>query len=162
MKPLLLLLALYALTASAVPAKRERYTLKLHDGSTIEATLTGNEALHYYLTDDGKYLQCDNKGIAHFVEPDILEQRWQAKIERRKAVRKRFANKPRSASRVPMTGSKRGLVILVQFPQTAFHYTYTSGVPFLIILSGVIDLMIALYIVIFRRHLEPDLTTEHA
>ena len=126
MKPLLLLLALYALTASAVPAKRERYTLKLHDGSTIEATLTGNEALHYYLTDDGKYLQCDNKGIAHFVEPDILEQRWQAKIERRKSVKKRFANKPRSASRVPMTGSKRGLVILVQFPQTAFHYTYSD------------------------------------
>ena len=70
---------------------------------------------------------------------------------------------------VYQTGSMIGVITGIVFLNltqnwsfTAFHYTYTSGVPFLMILSGVIDLMIALYIVIFRRHLEPDLTTEHA
>lgn len=122
MKPLLLLLALYALTVSAVPAKRERHTLKLYDGSTIEATLTGDETLHYYLTDNGKYLQCDKEGVAHLVEQDILQKRWQAKIDRRKAIKKK-ADTRRSTSKASMTGSKRGLVILVEFPKTPFHYT---------------------------------------
>jgi hypothetical protein len=39
---------------------------------------------------------------------------------------------------------------------TAFGYTYTSGVPFLIMLCGVVEFIIAALVLIFRRHLEPD------
>lgn len=39
---------------------------------------------------------------------------------------------------------------------TAFGYTYTSGVPFLIILCGIIQFLIAAYVLIFRKKLEPD------
>ncbi|MBR6140413.1 MAG: M6 family metalloprotease domain-containing protein [Bacteroidaceae bacterium] len=111
------------MAVSAVPAKRERFTLTLADGSTIEATWMGDEILHFYLTDEGKYLQCDDEGIAHFIEPDILQKRWEAKANKRQAARaKRNAARKRK-SQGAMIGTKRGLVILVQFPETPFHYT---------------------------------------
>ena len=112
------------LMAFAVPAKRERCTLSLADGSTIEAIWMGDEMLHFYRTDDGRCLQCDNNGIAHFVEPDSIHKLWQAKSLKRQMHRtKRLASRRRETQGTAITGSKRGLVILVQFPGTPFHYT---------------------------------------
>lgn len=123
---LLFLLGLYASMLFSVPAKRERCTLTLPDGSTIQATWTGDEAMHFYLTDDGRCLQCDDKGFAHFVDAEQLHQRWKAKTAKRQAFRaKRFASSQRKAKRA-MTGSKRGLVILVQFPDVPFYYTNST------------------------------------
>lgn len=122
---LFILFGLYTMMASAVPAKRERCTLTLADGSTIEATWSGDELLHFYLTDDGQYLLCGNNGIAHFVEPDIMLNRRKAKADKRKAVRAQKAlAKPssRQKSHKAMSGSKRGLVILVQYPGTDFSF----------------------------------------
>ncbi len=39
---------------------------------------------------------------------------------------------------------------------TAFGYTYTSGVPFLIMLCGVVQFVIAALVLIVRKQLEPD------
>ena len=116
-------LSVYALTTFAVPAKRERHRLTLANGSTVEATWTGDETMHFYLTDDGRCLQCDNDGIARFVDADNLHKQWEAKIRKRQDVRaRRRALRQRKAQRA-MTGSKPGLVILVQFPDVPFHYT---------------------------------------
>ena len=121
---LLLTLGLFSLTAFAVPAKRERCWLTLADGTSIEATRMGDETIHFYVTDDGQYLQCDNQDIAHFVEPDVIHNRWKARLEKRQKARaSRKSARSREHARKTMTGSKRGLVILVQFPQTPFHYT---------------------------------------
>ena len=38
----------------------------------------------------------------------------------------------------------------------AFGYTYTSGVPFLIMLCGVVQFVIAALVLITRKQLEPD------
>ena len=119
-----LFIGFYAMTTYAVPAKRERHTLTLSDGSTIEATLMGDEMLHYYQTDDGRCLQCDSLGIARFVEADMLRARWQAKAQKRQAARtSRKGARSREQAREPMIGSKRGLVILVQFPDVSFKYS---------------------------------------
>lgn len=118
----LFLIYIFALTAFAVPAKRERYALTLSDGSIVEAILTGDETTHFYVTDDGQYLQCDSLDIAHYVEPDEIHTRWKSRVQKRQNVRaKRFAAKRRKAKQA-MIGSKRGLVILVQFPQTPFYF----------------------------------------
>ena len=123
MKPLaIILLALYALTVSAVPAKRERCTLVLADGRSVVATAMGDEMVHFYLTDDGKYLQTSDDGVAHYVEPDALQKRWQTKMAKRQSYRARKQTSPQKKSQGSMTGSKRGLVILVQFPDVAFRY----------------------------------------
>jgi len=120
---LLLLMGFYALMASAVPAKRERCLLTLADGSTVEATWTGDELMHFYLTDDGQYLQEDDQGIAHFVNAENLQKRWKAKALKRQAARDRRTASRRRRVGESMTGSRHGLVILVEFPKTWFHFT---------------------------------------
>ena len=120
---LFLLLGFNALIMSAVPAKRERCTLTLADGSTIEATWMGDESMHFYLSDDGRYLQEDSQGLAHFVEADVLQSRWKAKSLKRQAFREQRAASRRRKAQGGMSGKKRGLVILIQFPQTPFHFT---------------------------------------
>ena len=121
---LFLLFGIYALMASAVPAKRERYTLTLANGSQVEATFMGDETLHFYKTDDGHFLQCDSLGIAHFIESDVLQRRWKEKVEKRQAARaaRKSVRSRKQEAREPMLGSKPGLVILVQFPETPFHF----------------------------------------
>lgn len=123
MKPLLaLLFALYAIIVSAVPAKRERCTLVLADGTKVVATAMGDEVVHFYMTDDGKYMQTSDDGTAYFVEPEALHKRWQAKVAKRQSVRDRKRTARPQKSQGTMTGSKRGLVILVQFTDVAFRY----------------------------------------
>lgn len=121
---LFLLFGLYTLTISAVPAKRERCTLTLADGSKVEATFMGDEMMHFFLTDDGQHLQCDDSGIAHFVDSETLHKRWEAKANKRQAARtaKRTAKAKMQGIGEEMNGSKRGLVILVQFPDVPFHH----------------------------------------
>ena len=120
---LFLFISFYALIVSAVPAKRERCTLTLADGSTIEATWMGDESMHFYLTDDGKCLQEDEQGIAHFVNAESLQNRWKAKSLKRQAAREQRTASRRRKAKGGITGQKRGLVILIEFPQTSFHFT---------------------------------------
>ena len=115
-----------ALTAFAVPAKRERCILTLADGTLIEATRMGDETIHFFLTDDGKYLQCDNQDIAHFVEPDVIRNRWKSRLEKRQNARARRSAARRKDAPMAISGSKRGLVILVEFPQLPFHYAKST------------------------------------
>ena len=119
---LVILFGFYALISSAVPAKRERCVLTLADGSKIEATWMGDEVLHFYQTDDGRCLQCNNDGIAHFVEANELHKLWKARTYKRQAIRAKRQTSSRRKAHDTMTGSKRGLVILVQFPDVLFHY----------------------------------------
>lgn len=123
-KALLLFLCFYyALMAVAVPAKRERCTLILADGSTIEATWKGDECMHFYETDEGLLLQCDKNGIAHFVDAEKLREQWKARTYKRNNARANRLISSRKKVGDAMTGNKRGLVILVQFPDMPFHYT---------------------------------------
>lgn len=118
-----LVIGLYALMASAVPAKRERCTLTLADGTTVEATWMGDESMHFYMTDEGRCLQEDSQGIAHFVDAEQLHRRWTAKAVKRQAARERRTASRRSKAGGATAGSKRGLVILIQFPQTPFRFS---------------------------------------
>ncbi len=123
---LVLLISIYSISLAAIPAKRERYTLTLADGTKIEATSMGDEVMHFYMTDDGRYLRCDSNGIASFVDHDTLYARWQARAEKRQAARARKNSARRAQRRAgqnPMTGSRRGLVILVDFPDKPFYYS---------------------------------------
>ena len=116
----LLLLALTLVvglgTTFAVPAKRGvRKTLTLNDGTRVEATLTGDEHVHYYLTDDHRAIQ--RVGDAYqFVSRDSLQQVHLKRLTARNKIR---ANRPRKAE---YKGQKKGLVILVEFSDIKFTY----------------------------------------
>ncbi len=60
-------------------------------------------------------------------------------------------------------GSLSGMLFGILFTEatksfsfTAFGYTYTTGTPLLTMLCGVVQIIIALYVLICRKHLEPD------
>ena len=122
----LLLSCFCTLTLYAIPAKRERCTLTLPDGSKVEATFMGDEHLHFYLTDDGRYLLPCTGDTARYVEQDTIRARWQARASKRKAALSRRNAARRAGGRrqsKTMSGSKRGLVILVDFPDVPFYFT---------------------------------------
>lgn len=64
-----------------------------------------------------------------------------------------------------MAGMIFGIIfteVTADFSFTAFGYTYTTGTPLLTMLCGVVQFIIAGYVLIFRKRLEPDATAERA
>ena len=132
-----ILFSLVATTCLAIPAKRVRKSLTLADGTTVMATLTGDENGHWYVDDQGKALTEDNTGVAHYISQYELEYRKKVKAERiiaRNNSRKaRLAKAKRMSSAITRgsgetiydgyTGKKKGLVILVNFTNKKFTFT---------------------------------------
>ncbi len=112
------LIAMFPTMLMAVPAMRGVVkTLTLRDGSKVEATLVGDENMHYYKTDDGRCLQRVN-GVYEFVSRDSLQSLWKERLQSRNDARR---TKMQRANDVSYTGSRRGLVILVNFADLAFE-----------------------------------------
>lgn len=110
----------------AVPARRQKRTLTLHDGSRIEAEWRGDEHVHFYATADGRTFLTDSAGMACEVEPDSLKARWEARLEARNSLRKARAARRRAAwgaESNPISGRKKGLVILVNYADRDMVYT---------------------------------------
>ncbi len=101
-----------ATLAGAVPAKRTTKTLTLADGSTLEATLTGDESNHYWLSADNIKYEEDADGFFKEISSEVSSSRAQ----RAKAMT--TENTQRRSQRLAansLTGNKRGIVILVNF-----------------------------------------------
>lgn len=127
-----LLLSLVAMTCLAIPAKRVWKSLTLSDGTTVTATLVGDENGHWYVDDQGRTLSEDSTGIAHYMSIYELDYHKKAKTERA-AIRNK-ARKARMAKReitrssnadntIGFIGKKKGIAILVNFSDAKFYYT---------------------------------------
>lgn len=104
----------------AVPAKRGvKRTLTLKDGTQIEATLTGDEHVHYYLTADQRAIQKIDDEY-QFVNRQALVREHARKLKARNA--ERAARRVGTAPESGYHGQKRGLVILVEFSDVKFTY----------------------------------------
>ncbi len=117
-------LAVLALTASAVPAKPGLFrTLTLSDGTTVKAQLVGDEHGHYWLSADGRaYQQMD--GMAYFSEVslDAVKTKAQARRSQANARRAKRLEAPRRIGEVGnYIGTKKGIIILVNFSNVAFQ-----------------------------------------
>lgn len=122
-----LCLALLATAAFAIPAKKGvTKTIRLADGTELRAELQGDELMHYYLAEDGKCYVENTDG--NFVPYD-MEKGKVAAAERRAEMRK--ASKMMKAKPLRLNsgtfkdgngyyGKKKGLIILVQFPDLMF------------------------------------------
>ena len=129
-------LLLVSATAMAVPAKRVKKTITLTDGTQKEVVLVGDENLHYYLDDDNIAYTCTSEGV--FVKRDRhqLEYQWKKRLTQRNKHRLQRAEargmslSPQTlqepsfrrraqwgAEQNPISGDKKGLVILVNFPE---------------------------------------------
>ncbi len=121
---LLLWMATMTLAINAVPAKPGLVrTLKLSDGTTVQARLVGDEHGHYWLSSNGKaYRSEGNTEI--FRSVDIQSVKKVAET-RRKEANSRRSNRlaaPKKVGNVGnYTGKKKGIIILVNFADVKFQ-----------------------------------------
>ena len=120
-----LVFLLAALTAFAIPAKRGQKTmLTLADGTQVVAELRGDEFGHYYEAADGRV-------FVKSASADFYEQADKVQILNKANVRRTARNAKRAERRnvrhkefgVPTsyTGSKKGIIILVNFADKTFN-----------------------------------------
>ena len=117
-----------AVTAAAIPAKREFMTVVNSDGTTFRVTLCGDETFHFYVTEDGTPVRQIDNGDWVIDKRDISSL-WPKANARRNNHRVQLAEKARRAMKAPRRGGvvsddetdiKKGLLILVNFQDVKF------------------------------------------
>lgn len=116
-------LCLISIIMLAVPAKRGLWrTLQLTDGSTVRAMLAGDEHAHFWQDADGNTYR--SAGDATYQKIDRAQVVAAAKAHRVKANAARLKVAKRAAKDTKIfQGSRRGLIILVQFSDKKFSMT---------------------------------------
>ncbi len=124
---------LTAVSAMAVPAKRIQQRIRLTDGSEITATLCGDERVSYYETSNGALYFKQADGICRPTSRLELQMRLNERLQAEKVRQQlHLATNPQATPRLraprrqvkavsPYTGSKKGLVILVNFKDKSFN-----------------------------------------
>ena len=117
-------MTLICLAAYAVPAQRGQWkTITLADGSQVRAELVGDEFLHFWRAEDGrKFIRINENKKEVFRLADI-EQMKAASMQMR-TVRTRGTRGLGDSK--TYTGKKKGLIILVQFPDKKFQSEHTK------------------------------------
>ncbi len=135
MKKTVLLLSELMLVASlwAVPAKRVYRSVRLTDGSTVMATLCGDESYRFYRSVDGRPLYRNEDGTFSWTNSELTRKMWakraalrnahrqergakmRALMERQRDVSRQQQHLAPARTETEVTESKKGLVILVNF-----------------------------------------------
>lgn len=110
-------LTLAAVAMMAVPAKRGQWrTVTLSDGSAVRVELRGDEFNHYWQAADGtRYVE--NDGVWQKASAQTPMGMQHAAARRTTAHIRRLATKRKAQG---YTGNKKGLIILVDFPDKPF------------------------------------------
>lgn len=135
----MLSLALAASTTFAVPAKQAKKTLTLADGTQVVATQMGDEYMNWWQANNGmRYVESqDKEGVYEAANMDVMAahaQMRRAIIGEKRAKRLNSVVKPVNMSfssgqqrvqigdeHITYTGKKKGIIILVQFPNQKFE-----------------------------------------
>lgn len=125
------ILWLLAITAWCIPAQPIQKTVKGPDGAPLTIVLHGDENYHFYTTLDGVPVIPDEVNDCWVLAPqlaDSISTVWSTRLHSRNAHRViRAAAKrrsTRSAQAIPTT-QKKGLVLLVNFPDMYMKSTST-------------------------------------
>ena len=131
-----------ALLVNAIPAYNEWQVFRQKDETTLRLLLVGDEWLHYYITDDhvpvvekeGAFFYarvCDNKVfptqiLAHEKLQRTAQERsfmtTVGEVERlRPLARRKMSRRIGERNHPTYIGEKKGLIILVDFPDCTFH-----------------------------------------
>mgnify|MGYP002307881128 FL=1 len=106
----------------AVPAKRGIWrTLSLADGKQVKAELRGDEYMSYYQTATGEcYMLNSGTGFYEQVNVDAMQEISTAKRAMQNARRMQRVESRRAKAAARVAGTKKGLVVLVEFSDTYF------------------------------------------
>ncbi|MCD7713593.1 MAG: M6 family metalloprotease domain-containing protein [Prevotella sp.] len=126
-----LIFTLMSVALYAVPALKGIWqTITLTDGQQVEAELCGDEFMAFWQTADGQRFALD-EATGRYAVADIDAMTARAAVWRnaaQKPVAKRLKSKNRVTLGTPVTefqGTKKGLVILVQFSDLSFKDGHT-------------------------------------
>ena len=133
MKKLSITLLLFAMSAMtfAVPARRGlSKTVTLADGTQVKVELRGDEHGHYWQSADGvRYVASEMKGIYKVADMEAIRRNASARRKTMSAVRaKKMAKAAKTSGAAKAspayTGTKKGLLILAQFPDKKFESSH--------------------------------------
>ncbi len=133
MKKLSITLLLFAMSAMtfAVPARRGlSKTVTLADGTKVKVELRGDEHGHYWQSADGvRYVASETKGIYKVADMEAIRRNASARRKTMSAVRaKKMAKAAKTSGAAKAspayTGTKKGLLILAQFPDKKFESSH--------------------------------------
>ena len=133
MKKLSITLLLFAMAAMtfAVPARRGlSKTVTLADGTKVRVELRGDEHGHYWQSADGvRYVASEMKGIYKVADMEAIRRNASARRKTMSAVRaKKMAKAAKTSGAAKVspayTGTKKGLLILAQFPDKKFESSH--------------------------------------
>jgi len=112
-----IILLLFSTLLMAVPATTDTLFFRQPNGENLTLLLHGDEHFHYYTDINGRWLQADENGNFHTIEPlsatEIEHQIIESPIRkaRQKSITKRH---------FPTKGTQKSLVILAQFEDLKF------------------------------------------
>ena len=131
---ILFLFTLMSISINASKAVRFFKDITLNDGRTVNATLVGDEYVHFYRTTDGEIVLYNLDGKFYYAaskeEIDSLQnitlEREQQNVNQSKSLRSSIttnSNGHLSGTRLfPCTGTPKVLVLMVDFSDTSFTY----------------------------------------
>lgn len=136
---ILFMMTAFLSAVNAIPAKRGQWrTVRLADGTSVKVELRGDEWAHYWQGEDGRVFVADTMAIGCYRETTIaainkkVEGRRLAAAERRSQRLHRQAKAPGAGAPIgqggDITGTKKGLVILVGFDDLSFEADHTKMV----------------------------------
>ena len=124
MKKIIFTLLFVATTLAtwAIPAKPGLWkTITLKNGTEIQAQLKGDEHAHYWQDANGTCYQEDPlTGLFTAVSPVVLQSRANARRAQVNSIRYSRMRRARANKSEAFTGTKKGLIILVQFNNKKF------------------------------------------
>lgn len=115
-----------ALAASAIPAKRVQRALTLADGTQVTVTLCGDENFHYWKSEDGRAFVTDAQGRVSEMSLSLAQEKMAARVRAnnaRRAARRTRRKAAWGAETNPISGERKGLVILANFKDKALSHT---------------------------------------
>jgi len=121
------MLTLCCLAVEAIPAYPSKRTAVRSDGTPVTLTFRGDEHISFYTDEAGRAYQINAKGIAEPIDIQEVSRVWSERMakanlrraeraERRNMAVTRSVGEPNST----LTGSKKGLVILMEFQDVRF------------------------------------------
>ncbi len=120
------LLLFAVITATAMPARPNQWRmLTLADGTQVRATLVGDEHSHWFYDKDGNTYVSAGNGT--YRKSDITTVAARGALRRAQANR-HYANRRKvdvSGNRGNFEGTKKGLIILVNFKNKQFNASHT-------------------------------------
>jgi len=126
MKRLLLLCSIVFCTTVlwAVPSQRGRLKLRLQDGTELFVTSYGDEHYGWFLSDDGRVVQESEDTPGSFVYSPLTPEEVAGKAAQARRAARRIGSV--ATAPLPVTGSPKVPVVLVNFTDSVFHVGKTD------------------------------------